>query len=185
MRELERVSEEYESFLELEGLQEHLELTEKAIERANLCLESIEISLNERENEPPSEARSEYAPLLQFEAASGQSSSSRASESERQLEYDVERLRLEAQLVIPDKIKGDLEDIENRLRDFEDVEIETAFRDIKPKVKDSVGGDNNHDDSLPLQNVKLPPPIKSSTSNKQSPKSDQAYCDTEERLDVS
>ncbi|KAL9975997.1 hypothetical protein ACROYT_G013226 [Oculina patagonica] len=230
LRELERVREEYESFLELEGLQEHLELTEKAIERANLCLESIEISLNERENEPPSEASSEYAPSLQFEAASGQSSPSRASESERrarvmdlqmeqakkeaqrrlkeerkraenleqerqlqehrrirELEYEVERLRLEAQLVIPDKIKGDPEDIENRLRDFEDVEIETVYRDIKPKVKDSVGGDNNHDDSLrvPLQNVKLPPPIKSSRLNKQSPKSDQAYCDTEERLDVS
>ena len=45
LRELERVSEEYESFLELEGLQEHLELTEQATERANLCLENIEISL--------------------------------------------------------------------------------------------------------------------------------------------
>ena len=31
----------------------------------------------------------------------------------------------------------------------------------------------------------MPPPIKSSTLNKQSHKSDQAYCDTEERLDVS
>lgn len=103
----------------------------------------------------------------------------------RELEYEVERLRLEAQLVIPDKIKRDPEDIENRLRDFEDVEIETVYRDIKPKVKDSVGSDKNHNDSSPLQNVKLPPPIKSSTLNKQSPKSDQAYCDTEERLDVS
>ena len=33
LKELERTSEEYESFLELEGLREQLELTEKAIER--------------------------------------------------------------------------------------------------------------------------------------------------------
>ena len=228
LRELERVSEEYESFLELEGLQKHLELTEKATERANLCLENIEISLNERENEPPSEAGSEYAPSLQFESVSGQSPPSRASESERrarvmdlqieqakkeaqrrleeerkraenleqerqlqehrrirELEYEVERLRLEAQLDIPDKNKRDPEDIENRLRDFEDAEVETVYRDIKPKIKESVNSDKDHNDSLPLQNVKLPPPIKSSTLNKQSPKSDQAYCDTEEGLDVS
>ena len=44
LTELERPSKENESCLELEGLQEHLELTEKAIERANLCLENIEIS---------------------------------------------------------------------------------------------------------------------------------------------
>ena len=137
-----------ESFLELEGLQEHLELTEKAIERANLFLESIEISINERESEPPTEAGSKYAPSLPFESTSGHSSPSRASESKRRarvldlqveqakreaqrrleeerkraenleqerqlqehrrirkLEYEVERLRLEAQLDIPDKIK--------------------------------------------------------------------------------
>ena len=36
LKELERASEEYKSCLELEGLQEHLMLTENAIERANL-----------------------------------------------------------------------------------------------------------------------------------------------------
>ena len=181
LRELERVSEEYESFLELKGLQEHLELTKKATERGNLCLEKIEISLNKRENELPSEAGSEYVLLLQFQAASGQSSPSRASESKRcarvmdlqieqakkeaqrrleeerkraenleqerqlqehhrlrELECEVERLRLEAQLDIPDKNKGDPEDIENRLRDFEDAEVETVYCDIKPKINGSV-----------------------------------------------
>lgn len=67
LKELQRTSEECESFLELEGVQEHLTLTENAIERANLCLENIEISINERESEPPSEARSAYAPSLRFE----------------------------------------------------------------------------------------------------------------------
>ena len=228
LRELERASEEYESFLELEGLQEHLELTEKAIERANLLLESIEISINERESEPPTEAGSKYAPSLPFESISGHSSPSRASESKRrarvmdlqveqakreaqrrleeerkraenleqerqlqehrhirELEYEVERLRLEAQLDIPDKIKRDPEDIENRLRDFEDAEVETVYRDIKPKVMENVDSYKNHDDPLPPQNVKLPSPIKSSTLCKQSPESDQTYCVTEERLDVS
>ena len=223
LRELERASEEYESFLELE-----LELTEKAIERANLLLESIEISINERESEPPTEAGSKYAPSLPFESISGHSSPSRASESKRrarvmdlqveqakreaqrrleeerkravnleqerqlqehrrirELEYEVERLRLEAQLDIPDKIKRDPEDIENRLRDFEDAEVETVYRDIKPKVMENVDSDKNHDDPLPPQNVKLPSPIKSSTLCKQSPESDQAYCVTKERLDVS
>ena len=64
-------------------MQEHLTLTENAIERANLCLENTEISINERESEPPSEARSEYAPSLRFESASGYGLLSRASESER------------------------------------------------------------------------------------------------------
>ena len=94
-------------------------------------------------------------------------------------------MRLEAQLDIPDKNKRDTEDIENRLRDFEDAEVETVYRDIKPKINESLDSDKDHNDSLPLQNVRLPPLIKSSTLNKQSPKSDQAYCDTEERLDVS
>ena len=100
----------------------------------------------------------------------------------RELEYEVQRLRLEAQLDIPDKNKRDAEDIENRLRDFEDAEVETVYRDIKPKINETLDSDKDHNDSLPLQNVKLPPLIKSSTLNKQSPKSDQAYCDTEERL---
>jgi len=66
LRELERASEEYESFLELDGLQEHLTLTENAVERANVCLESIEIPINERESELASEAGSEYAPSLRL-----------------------------------------------------------------------------------------------------------------------
>ena len=176
LTELERASEEYKSFLELEGSQEHLELTEKAIERANLCLENIEISINEMESEPPSEASIIYAPSLQFKSTSGDSSPLRASENElrarvmdlqveqakreaqrrleeerkraeileqerqlqdhrriRELEYEVERLRLEAQLDIPDKNIRDPEHIENRLRDFEDSEIETVYRNIKPR----------------------------------------------------
>ena len=52
-----------------------------------------------------------------------------------ELEYEVKRLRLEAQLDIPDKNKRDPEDIENSLRDFEDAEVETVYRDIKPKIK--------------------------------------------------
>ena len=51
LKEHERASEEYELVLELEGMQEHLTLTENAIERANLCLESIEISITERESD--------------------------------------------------------------------------------------------------------------------------------------
>ena len=41
LRELERVGEEYESFLEIEGLQEHLELTEKATERGNYAWKTL------------------------------------------------------------------------------------------------------------------------------------------------
>ena len=85
LRELERASEEYETFLELEGLQEHLKRTEYAAERANSCLENIEIAFNERENEPPSEAGSEYGLTIPFETASGHSSSSRTSEVERRV----------------------------------------------------------------------------------------------------
>ena len=56
----------------------------------------------------------------------------------RELEYEVERLRLEAQLDIPDKNIRDPEDTENRLRDFEDSEVKTVYRDIKPKVMENV-----------------------------------------------
>ena len=52
----------------------------------------------------------------------------------RELEYVAEKLRLEAQLDIPTKGKGDSEDTESRLRDFEDVEDETFYRDIKPQI---------------------------------------------------
>ena len=65
LKELGRASEEYESFLELEELQEHLTLTENVIKRANLCLESIGISINERESNLPSKANG-YAPSLRF-----------------------------------------------------------------------------------------------------------------------
>ena len=100
LKELEQASEEYESFLELEGLQEHLMLTENAVQRANLCLESIEISINERESELPSEAGSEYVPSLRFESASGHGAPSRASESERRarvMDLQVEQAKREAQ----------------------------------------------------------------------------------------
>ena len=100
LKELERASEEYESFLELEGLQEHLMLTENAVQRANLCLESIEISINGRESELPSDASSEYAPSLPFESASGHGAPSRASESERRarvMDLQVEQTKREAQ----------------------------------------------------------------------------------------
>ena len=100
LKELERASEEYESFLELEGFQEHLTLTENAVERANLCLENIEISINERESELPSQAGSEYAPSLRFESASGHGAPSRTSESERRvrvMDLQVEQAKREAQ----------------------------------------------------------------------------------------
>ena len=228
LKELERASEEYESFLELDGLQEHLTLAENAVERANLCLESIEISINERESELASEAGSEYAPSLRFESASGHGALSRASESERrarvmdlqveqakreaqrrleeerkraenlelerqlqehrrirELEYEAEKLRLEAQLDIPTKGKGDPEDIESRLRDFEDAEDETVYRVIKPHISENVEKCENPEVPSPQQNVKLPSPIKSSTLCKQTPQIVQAYRDTEERLNVS
>ena len=94
-------------------------------------------------------------------------------------------MRLEAQFDIPIKGKGDPEDIENHLRDFEDTEDETVYCDIKPKLSENVETRENSDDPLPQQNVELPSPIKSSTLCKQTPQIDQAYCDTEERLDVS
>ena len=74
-----------------------------------------------------------------------------------------------------------IKEIQNILRTFRQVEIEI----IKPKVVENIDNDENHDDPLPLQNVKLPSLIKPSMLCKQSPKTDQAYCDTEERLDVS
>jgi hypothetical protein len=78
-------------------------------------------------------------------------------------------LRLEAQLDIPNKSKGDPEDIESRLRDYEDAEVETVYCDIKPKISENVENRENPDDPLPQQNVKLPSPIKSSTLCKQTP----------------
>ena len=81
-------------------MQEHLTLTENAIQRANLCLENIEISINERESELPSGAGIEYAPSLRFESASGHGSPSRASGSERSarvMDLQVEQAKREAQ----------------------------------------------------------------------------------------
>ena len=92
-------------------------------------------------------------------------------------------MRLEAQLDIPTKGKGDPEDIEYRLRDFEDAEDETVYCDIKPKIPENVETRENPDDAFAQQNVELPSPIKSSTLYKQAPQIDQASCDTEERLD--
>ena len=81
-------------------MQEHLTLIENAIDRANLCLENTEISITERESEPSSEARSEYAPSLRLESATGHSLLSRASESERRarvMDLQVEQAKREAQ----------------------------------------------------------------------------------------
>ena len=86
--------------MELEGFQEHLTLKENAVERANLCLESIEISLTERESELHLQAGSEYAPSLPFESASGHGAPSRASESERRvrvMDRQVEQAKRKAQ----------------------------------------------------------------------------------------
>lgn len=89
-------------------MQEHLTLTENAVERANLCLESIEISLNERESELPSQAGSEYAPSLRFESASGHSAPSRASKSERRahvMDLQVEQAKRGAQCRLEEERK--------------------------------------------------------------------------------
>ena len=102
----------------------------------------------------------------------------------RELEYEAEKLRSEA-LDILTKGKGDPEDIESRLRDLEGAEDETVYRDIKPQISENVENRENSDAPLPQQNVKLPSPIKSSTLCKQTAQIDQAYCDTEERLNVS
>lgn len=69
--------------------------------------------------------------------------------------------------------------------EFQDAEDETVYCDIKPKISENVQTRENPDDPLPQQNVELLFPIKSSTLCKQTPQIDQAYCDTEERLDVS
>ena len=103
----------------------------------------------------------------------------------RELEYEAEKLRLEAQLDIPTKGKGDPVGIESRFHDFEDAEEKTVYHDIKPQISENVENRENPDDPLPQQNVKLPSPIKSSTLSKQTPQIDQSYCDTEERLDIS
>ena len=96
-------------------------------------------------------------------------------------------MRLEAQIDIPTKEKGDPEAIEYRLRDFKDADDETVYchSDIKPKIPENVETRENPDDPLPQQNVELLSSVKSSTLCKQVPRIDQAYCDTEERLDVS
>jgi len=94
-------------------------------------------------------------------------------------------LRLEAQLDIPIKGKGDPEDIESRLRDFEDTEDETVYREIKLHIAENVEKCENPEVPSPQQNVKLPSLIKSSTLCKQTPQIEQAYRDTEKRLNIS
>ena len=76
-------------------------------------------------------------------------------------------------------------DIEGCLRDFEDAEDKTVYPDIKPQISENVENRENPEVTLPQQNVKLPSPIKLSTLCKETPQIDQAYCDTEELLDVS
>ena len=71
------------------------------------------------------------------------------------------------------------------MRDFEDAEEETVYCDIERKTSENAENRENPDVPLPQQNVKLPSPIKSSTLRKQTTQNDEAYCDTEERLDVS
>jgi len=79
LTELEQAGEHYEAFLDGEGLQEHLDYIELASERANCCIENIEIALNERENNP-SGVGSVYAPTIHFEMSSSHSSSSQGKE---------------------------------------------------------------------------------------------------------
>ena len=99
--------------------------------------------------------------------------STRPPAHKRELVYETEKLRLEAQLDIPNEGKGDPEDIESRLRDFGDAEDKTVYCDIKPKISENVENRENPDDPLPQQNMKLPSPIKSSTLCKQTPQIDQ------------
>ena len=68
---------------------------------------------------------------------------------------------------------------------FDDAEDDTVYRDIKPQISENVENCENPNVPSLQQNVKLPSPIKSSTLRKQTHQIDQAYCDTEERLDVS
>ena len=67
----------------------------------------------------------------------------------RELEYKAEKLRLEPQLDFPSKGKGDPEDIESLLQDFEDAEDETVYCDIKSKIPENVETRKNPDVSLP------------------------------------
>ena len=69
------------------------------------------------------------------------------------------------------------------MQDFENAEEETVYIDIKPQISENVENRENPEVPFPQQNVKLPSQIKSSTLCKQTPQIDQAYCDTEERLE--
>ena len=71
----------------------------------------------------------------------------------REHEYDAEKLQLEAQLNIPTKDKGDAEDIESCLRDFEDAEDKTVYRDIKPQISENVENRESPDVPLLKQNT--------------------------------
>ena len=56
----------------------------------------------------------------------------------RELEYEAEKLRLQYLFDIRTEGKGDPEDIESRLQDFEDAEEETVYRNIKPQISENV-----------------------------------------------
>lgn len=120
--------------LELEGLQEHLELPEKAIERANLRLESIEISINEQKSEPPSEAGSKYTPSLQFEQTNGHGSPLHVGEGERRarmMDRQVKQAKREAQRRLEEERKR----VEN-LKQERQLQEYHRIRELEYKVKD-------------------------------------------------
>ena len=82
-RPCQQASAEYRSFLELKELLKHLKLSEKAIEMANVCLENIEIMINKRVKAMFSEPCCDYAPLLELESASCNTSFLHISKNEK------------------------------------------------------------------------------------------------------
>ena len=73
-----------------------------------MCLENNEISINQRESEPSSEARSEHAPSLRFESVSSHATLSHASQSERRarvMDLQVEQAKREAQRQLEEERK--------------------------------------------------------------------------------
>ena len=140
LRELEQASEEYQTFLELEGLLEHLKDTEHATERVTSYLENIEIALSKRENEPLSEAGSEYGPTIPFEMASGHSSSSRTSEVKRHVQVvslKVEQAKREAQRRQEEERKrAEIQEGEKRLKEQRHIrELEYEEERLRPTLE--------------------------------------------------
>ena len=82
-RPCQQASAEYRSFLELKELLKHLKLSEKAIKMANVCLENIEIMINKRVKAMFSEPCCDYAPLLELESASCNTSFLHVSKNEK------------------------------------------------------------------------------------------------------